>query len=97
MSNVEKVSIALTQDMLATVKSAVASGDYASLSEVVREALRDWKLRRALEGQSIEEVRRLVKVGIDSGFERHTGMDEIKAEGRRRLARSAEGASGSVQ
>jgi antitoxin ParD1/3/4 len=89
MSNVEKVSIALTQDMLATVKSAVASGDYASSSEVVREALRDWKLRRALEAQSIEEVRGLVKAGIDSGFEPHNGMDEIKAEGRRRLARRA--------
>jgi len=89
MSNVEKVSVALTQDMLATVKSAVASGDYASSSEVIREALRDWKLRRALEAQSIEEVRRLVKAGIESGFEPHDGMDGIKAEGRRRLARRA--------
>lgn len=85
MSNVEKVSIALTQDMLATVKSAVASGDYASSSEVVREALRDWKLRRALEAQSIEDLRRLVKAGIESGFEPHNGIDEIKAEGRQRL------------
>jgi antitoxin ParD1/3/4 len=89
MSNVEKVSIALTQDMLASVKDAVATGDYASSSEVVREALRDWKLRRALEKQGIEEVRRLVKMGIDSGFEPHDGMDGIKADGRRALSRRA--------
>jgi antitoxin ParD1/3/4 len=89
MSNVEKVSIALTQDMLATVKEAVAMGDYASSSEVIRDALRDWKLRRARETQSVEEVRRLAREGIASGFEPHEGMDKIKAEGRRRLTRQA--------
>lgn len=89
MSNVEKVSIALTQDMLATVKDAVATGDYASSSEVIRDALRDWKLRRALERRQVDEVRSLFAEGVASGFERHEGMDDIKAEGRRRLAQRA--------
>jgi antitoxin ParD1/3/4 len=89
MSNVEKVSIALTQDMLATVKQAVAAGDYASSSEVVRDALRDWKRRRAREAQSIVEIRRLANDGIESGFEPHLGMTDIKAEARRHLSRSA--------
>jgi predicted nucleotidyltransferase len=44
---VEKVSIALSSDMLRMVKEAVAGGFYASSSEVVREALREWKQRRA--------------------------------------------------
>ena len=48
MANVEKVSIALPTDMLAMVRQAVDGGDYASSSEVVREALREWKARRAL-------------------------------------------------
>lgn len=89
MSNVEKVSIALTMDMLATVKDAVATGDYASSSEVIREALRDWKLRRAREQRQVEDVRRLFNEGVESGFEPHKGMDDIKAEGRRRLAQRA--------
>lgn len=46
MSSIEKVSIAMSGDMLRTIKGAVAGGDYASTSEVVREALREWKLRR---------------------------------------------------
>jgi predicted nucleotidyltransferase len=46
MSKVEKVSIALTSDMAATVRGAVASGEYASSSEVVREALREWRHKR---------------------------------------------------
>lgn len=46
MGKVEKISIALTDEMLASVKEAVASGDYASSSEVIRHALRDWKAVR---------------------------------------------------
>lgn len=48
MANVEKVSIALPTDMLAMVRQAVDGGQYASSSEVVREALREWKARRAM-------------------------------------------------
>ena len=47
MATVEKVSIALPTDMLTMVRKAVRTGDYASSSEVVREALREWKARRA--------------------------------------------------
>ena len=88
MSKVEKVSIALTHDMLASVKDAVASGDYASSSEVIRHALRDWNVRRALEQQQIAELRQLIAAADESGYEPYTGMDEIKAEGRRRLSQS---------
>jgi Arc/MetJ-type ribon-helix-helix transcriptional regulator len=35
-------------DMAGLVKGAVDEGDYASTSEVIREALRDWKLKREL-------------------------------------------------
>ena len=48
MSSIEKVSIALPSDMLAMVKQAVEGGDYASSSEVVREALREWKDRKSV-------------------------------------------------
>jgi uncharacterized protein len=47
MATVEKVSIALSSDMLSMVRDVVATGDYASTSEVIREALREWKARRA--------------------------------------------------
>ena len=86
MSKVEKISIALTDEMLASVKDAVASGDYASSSEVIRDALRDWKIRRGHEAGAIQELRRLIAEADASGYEPYTGMDEIKAEGRSRLA-----------
>jgi antitoxin ParD1/3/4 len=51
-------------EMAAAVKSAVEAGDYASTSEVVRAALRDWKMKRALQ---IEELAAL-KADIDAGL-----------------------------
>ena len=67
MANVEKVSVALTPDMVAEVRAAVEGGDYGSISEVVRDALRDWRLRRKIESLETEELRRLIAEGIDSG------------------------------
>ena len=85
MANVEKVSIALTPEMLAEVREVVKSGEYASSSEVVREALRDWKLRRSLQQKEIEELRRLWNQGLDSGPGRFADMAAIKTEAKRRL------------
>ena len=67
MQTIEKISIALPPEMVAEVREAVNGGEYASVSEVVREALRDWKLRRKIEAFELEELRRLVQEGIDSG------------------------------
>jgi len=67
VANVEKLSIALTPEMVAEVRAAVEGGDYGSVSEVVRDALRDWRLRRKIETLETEELRRLVQEGVDSG------------------------------
>jgi antitoxin ParD1/3/4 len=67
MANVEKVSVALTAEMAAMMREVVEAGEYASASEVVREALREWKFRRAQRGQAIGELRRLWDEGIASG------------------------------
>ncbi len=78
------MSVALTPELLAVVREAVESGEYASSSEVMREALREWKRRRALERKDIEELRRLWEEGLASGPGRHADMAAIKAEARRR-------------
>jgi antitoxin ParD1/3/4 len=51
-------------EMTAIIKGAVDSGDYASTSEVVREAVRDWKTKRALQ---LHELGAL-KADIDKGL-----------------------------
>jgi antitoxin ParD1/3/4 len=67
MSTVEKISVALPKEMVALLRDAVDSGEYSSASEVVREALRAWKLRRKVETLELDELRRLVQEGIESG------------------------------
>jgi antitoxin ParD1/3/4 len=67
MANVEKLSVAVTPEMASLMRTVVEAGEYASTSEVVREALRDWEYRRKQRDQAIEELRRLIQEGIDSG------------------------------
>ena len=64
MAEIERLTITLPHDMAAVVKDAVDGGDYASNSEVVREALRDWKLKRALQLKEMEAL----KADIDKGL-----------------------------
>ena len=59
MPNVEKISIALPPEMVAIVRQAVETGEYASSSEVVRDALRDWTQKRSLRQQGIDELRQV--------------------------------------
>jgi len=85
MATVEKITIALTREMAGFVRNAVETGEYASTSEVIRDAVREWKERRDLLGYSVEELRGLVQEGLESGPSEFGSMEEIKAEARRRL------------
>jgi antitoxin ParD1/3/4 len=58
-SSIEKISIALPPEMVASLRKAVDGGEYASSSEVVREALRDWNHKRQLQQNGVEELRRV--------------------------------------
>ena len=84
-SNVCKVSVALTPEMAELVQQAVASGEYASGSEVIREALREWKMRRKLKLLEQEELRGLWAEGLASGRGRFGSIEAIKQKARREL------------
>ena len=64
MAEIERMTITLPSEMAAVVRGAVEGGDYASSSEVMREALRDWKMKRALQLQELAAL----KVDIDHGL-----------------------------
>jgi len=59
MPTVEKISIALPREMVAQIRQAVETGEYASSSEAVRDALRDWTHKRQLQQNGIAELRQL--------------------------------------
>jgi antitoxin ParD1/3/4 len=91
MSKVEKISVSLTGELLAEVHGAVASGDYASTSEVVRAALREWREQRARQNLTTDHLRRLLAEAEAGGYaEGALDFAAIKAEGRSRLSSPAE-------
>ena len=50
MKTLEKISVALTPQMVEIIREAVDSGQYASAGEVIREALRLWRARQLADG-----------------------------------------------
>ena len=57
MADIERLTITLPAEMAELVKGAVNDGDYASSSEVIREALRDWKMKRELRLGQLAELK----------------------------------------
>lgn len=66
MSQIEKLSIALPHDMVEAIREAVDSGDYATTSEVIRDAVRDWRLKRRVEAMEVEDLRQLVAPALEA-------------------------------
>jgi antitoxin ParD1/3/4 len=64
MGDIERLTITLPAEMAELVKGAVDDGDYASSSEVIREALRDWRMKRELRLSQLAEL----KADIDRGL-----------------------------
>lgn len=85
-SKVQKISIALPKEMVADIRYAVDSGQYASASEVVREAVREWKGPKKQRpfppnypyAATMDDLRRMAQEGLDS-LDRGEGipMDEV--------------------
>lgn len=84
---VEKISIALTQDMAAMVREAVDSGEFASSSEVVRDALRDWKSKRMERELKLAELRQMIADGHASGIAEWTDAEDMLVKFRQRAAK----------
>jgi antitoxin ParD1/3/4 len=92
MPAAKQLSLTLDAELAAQVDDAVASGAYASASEVVEDALACWRERRALEADP-ETLRRLWQEGLDSGEPEPLDMAEIKRAARARLLEEAAGQS----
>jgi antitoxin ParD1/3/4 len=88
MSEIERLTITLPAEMAATVKEAVEGGDYASSSEVIREALREWKMKRALQMQELAALRADIDKGLKDLAEGRTkpfDAERIIKRGEQRL------------
>ena len=85
MASVEKVSVALTAEQVSELKVAVKAGEYATTSEIVREAVHDWQLKRELRQEDIKRLRQMWDAGIASGIAGDLDMKKLRRDVRERL------------
>jgi antitoxin ParD1/3/4 len=89
MPEIQKVSIALTGEQVAALKAAVETGEYATTSEAIREALRDWQWKRELRGEDLKHLRELWRQGKASGPAVPLDLVETRKEAQRRLKKAS--------
>jgi antitoxin ParD1/3/4 len=85
LPDIQKVSVALTGEQLAALKAAVETGEYATTSEIVREAIRDWQFKRELRQEDIRRLRQLWEEGKASGPAEPFDVERTLAAARARL------------
>lgn len=86
MGKLERITFTVTEEMAARLRAAVEAGEYATTSEIVREALRDWgdeQQRRESENAAMRAILDKARAG-----ERHPA-DEVFARVRERVKRVA--------
>jgi antitoxin ParD1/3/4 len=83
-------TISLPPDLESFVQAKVQSGGYQTENEVVREALRLLRERDRVREMRRAELRREIELGLEDsrrGDVAELDIEEIKAEGRKKLAR----------
>lgn len=88
-ATLERLTVTMPPEMAESIRQAVDSGDYASTSEVVRDALRAWRLKRQVMADELASLQADINQGladIEAGRVKHFEMDSIIARGRQLLA-----------
>ena len=80
------MNVNLTPQLEELVRAKVSSGMYTSASEVVREALRLMDEQDQLRQVKLDELRREVRKGLDSGASDGWDVTAVKAKARARHA-----------
>lgn len=65
MQTAEKISITMTPEMLRIIRDTVTAGEYASTSEVVRDAMRVWQRERQEHAERLNAIRARVRRSFD--------------------------------
>ncbi|CAO4150126.1 ribbon-helix-helix domain-containing protein [Methylorubrum aminovorans] len=65
MQSAEKISITMTPEQLRAVRESVAAGEYASTSEVLRDAVRLWQRQRQEDAERLNVIRARIRRSLD--------------------------------
>ncbi len=79
------MNVSLTAELAAYVEGEVASGEYSTASEVVRDALRLLRRQREAREEKLAALRREIQIGLDqanAGLFSPDTVEDIAAETR---------------
>jgi antitoxin ParD1/3/4 len=65
MQNAEKISVTMTPELLRILRESVEAGEYASMSEALRDAVRSWQRQRVEDAERLAALRARVKRSLD--------------------------------
>ncbi len=68
MSKLERITVTMPEEMAAKMRAAVDAGEYATTSEVVREALRDWSEQQERREAALAKIRAEIDKGLAGPF-----------------------------
>ena len=80
MGEYARMTVVVPEPMAETIHAAIAAGEYASASEVVRDAMRLWNERRAFRAEELRLLREAWDHGKASGIAGPFDMKAIIAE-----------------
>jgi antitoxin ParD1/3/4 len=79
MAKLERITVTMPEEMAAKMRAAVESGEYATTSEIVREALRDWNELQERRQIKLERLRALIHEGLESeSLDGETVLNELQ-------------------
>jgi antitoxin ParD1/3/4 len=78
------MNVSLTSELEQYVQEKVSSGLYYSASEVIREGLRLLKEKEQFQQVRLQELRRDIQAGLDSGEPTPLDMQAVKEKARQR-------------
>ena len=78
MQAVEKISITMTPEQLRAIRESVAADEYASASDVLRDAVRLWQRQRQDDAERLDIIRARIRRSLDDPRPDLTG-DEVQA------------------
>jgi antitoxin ParD1/3/4 len=81
MAKLERITVTMPEEMAAKMRAAVESGEYATTSEIVREAMRDWNDQQERRQAALVALRAMIAEGEKGPFrDGETVLDELEAK-----------------
>ena len=65
MNNAEKVSVTMAREQMQAIRERVEAGEFATVSEAMRDAVRVWQRQRIEDAERLEAIRARVRRSIE--------------------------------